>query len=103
MAHYMTLNALLRETAGLNVRDCRPIDIVHGDFPPRQVGSSYYFTTPSGKTIVRHPNAYGWRTRYWPSTRRVEVGAAWFNALCATVAAYDAAVRTMLDKMTVRL
>jgi len=51
-----------------------PIEIVEGYRPPTYVGRSYYFTTPSGKTVVHHPNAYGWRTRYWPSTLRVVVG-----------------------------
>ena len=44
---------------------------------PRSVGQSYYWTTPSGKTIVHHPNAYRWPTWYHPSTRRVIVGEQW--------------------------
>jgi hypothetical protein len=46
-----------------------------GSGKPALVGESYYWTTPSGKTIVRHPNAYGWRTLYHPSTLAVECGA----------------------------
>lgn len=34
-------------------------------------GRSYYWTTPSGKTIVRHPNAYKWPTVYHASTRHL--------------------------------
>ena len=55
----------------------RPISLVDGNAPPRITGNSYYFTTPSGKTIVRHPSAYGWRTVYHHSTRRIEVGKNW--------------------------
>lgn len=44
---------------------------------PRKAGRSYYWTTPSGKTEVQHPSAYGWPTVYHSSTRRVEVGAQW--------------------------
>lgn len=57
-----------------------PVVVVYGDSPPRWEGKKPYHTTLSGKTIVRHPNAYGWRTLYWPSTRRVVVGHAWLRA-----------------------
>lgn len=58
-----------------------PVCVVEGSSAPQSVGQGYYWTTPSGKTIVRHSNAYGWRTRYWPSTRCVEVGADWLAGL----------------------
>lgn len=45
-----------------------------------RAGRSYYWTTPSGKTEVRHPSAYGWPTLYHASTRRVVVGADWITA-----------------------
>jgi hypothetical protein len=51
-----------------------PVEVIEGYSPPRLVGRSYYYTTPSGKTIVHHPGAYGWRTLYHPSTCRVVVG-----------------------------
>ena len=54
------------------------IDVIPGiALAPRSIGQSYYWTTPSGKTIVRHPSAYGWTTLYHPSTRRVIVGEQW--------------------------
>jgi hypothetical protein len=56
-----------------------PVEVVPGAQAPSVAGETYYWTTPSGKTIVRHPNAYGWRTLYWPSTLRVEVGADWLT------------------------
>lgn len=46
---------------------------------PKLVGHSGYHTTPSGKTIVTHPGAYGWRTVYHCSTERVEVGCNWIR------------------------
>lgn len=58
-----------------------PIVIVDGDAPPVRKGRGYYHTTLSGKTVVRHPNAYGYRTWYHPSTVRVEVGQAFVDQL----------------------
>lgn len=46
---------------------------------PKLNGESFYFTTPSGKTIVRHPSAYDWLTLYHPSTRSVDVGEGWLK------------------------
>jgi hypothetical protein len=64
-----------RVIAGLSPDGARyPIQIVDGHRPPRVVGQDYYWTTPSGKTIVRHPNAYKWPTVYHGSTRRVAIG-----------------------------
>lgn len=54
------------------------IEVVPGvAVAPRTVGHSYYWTTPSGKTIVHHPAAYNWPTWYHHSTRRVIVGELW--------------------------
>jgi hypothetical protein len=54
------------------------IEVVPGiALAPRTVGQSYYWTTPSGRTIVHHPQAYGYRTLYHASTRRVIVGEQW--------------------------
>lgn len=69
---------IARRAAGLSRYDSRPVIVVEGGhLPPKQVGHSYYHTTPSGKTIVHSPGAYGWRTVYHPSTRRVVVGSLW--------------------------
>jgi hypothetical protein len=46
---------------------------------PKLVGNPGYHTTPSGKTIVNHPGAYGWSTVYHCSTERVEVGRNWIR------------------------
>lgn len=54
-----------------------PIKIVDGFAAPELHGRSYYWTTPSGKTEVRHPNAYGYPTLYHPSTLHIVVGAGW--------------------------
>lgn len=62
-----------------------PIVFEDGFAAPRWEGESYYWTTPSGKTRVHHPNAYGWRTRYWPSTLRIVVGRGW---VCQALAAH---------------
>ncbi|HEY2250918.1 MAG TPA: hypothetical protein VGH74_07640 [Planctomycetaceae bacterium] len=55
-----------------------PVDLVDGDAAPRMTGRSYYWTTLSGKTEVRYPNAYGWPTWYHCSTLAVTVGREWF-------------------------
>lgn len=70
---------IAREAVGWQ-GDCAPIKIIAGDSAPRKAGQSYYWTTPSGKTIVRHPQAYGWRTVYHGSSRRIEVGIDWLVA-----------------------
>lgn len=61
---------------------------------PKLVGSSGYHTTPSGKTIVTHPGAYGWRTVYHCSTERVEVGREWIRKNIYYLAKSEAEMRT---------
>lgn len=57
-----------------------PIKQVEGCKPPTLMGRSYYWTTPSGLTEVRHPGAYKWPTVYQHSTFRIEVGKDWITA-----------------------
>lgn len=47
---------------------------------PRLAGQQGYWTTPSGNTIVRYPNAYRWPKTYHCSTLRVEVHVDWIAA-----------------------
>lgn len=54
-----------------------PIEAIDGFAAPKLVGKSYFWTTLSGKTIVNHPNAYGWPTLYHASTLRIVVGKGW--------------------------
>ena len=61
---------------------------------PKLVGNSGYHTTPSGKTIVNHPGAYGWRTVYHCSTERVEVGRNWIRKNIYYLAKSEAEMRT---------
>jgi len=56
-----------------------PIIVVKGNKKPALKGCSFYWTTPSGKTIVRHPAAYKWPTKYHNSTLRIEVGDKWLE------------------------
>ena len=56
---------------------CPVVIIPDSTQAPKGEGSGFYYTTPSGKTIVQYPKAYGWRTRYHPSTYRITVGANW--------------------------
>lgn len=70
------IRSLVRAECGLSGTPY-PIVVVPGGRPPELVGESYYWTTPSGRTRVRHPNAYGWPTLYHASTRRIEVGEQW--------------------------
>lgn len=74
MTKFSTLRARRAARAVARAPRHYPVVLVDGAAPPVARGRSFYFTTPSGRTIVHHPNAYGWRTRYWPSTHRVEVG-----------------------------
>ena len=73
-----TQRTAARRAAGLSPYDSRPVFVIpEGYLSPRELGESYYHTTPSGKTIVHYPNAYGWPTLYHGSTRRVVVGEKW--------------------------
>jgi hypothetical protein len=60
---------------------------------PKLVGRSGYFTTLSGKTIVNHPGAYGWRTVYHCSTEHVEVGCNWIRKNICFLAKSEAELR----------
>ncbi len=71
------LRTAIRRVASADSRGSRPVIVIDGDTPPGWAGESYYHTTPSGLTIVRHPSAYGWPTLYHASTLRVEVGVDW--------------------------
>lgn len=73
------ISRTVRAAAGLSGTPY-PIRVIDGDQAPALRGRSYYWTTTSGKTEVRHPGAYGWPTLYHASTRRIEVGADWLAA-----------------------
>lgn len=55
------------------------VEIVRGDTAPQLCGSRGYWTTLSGRTIVSHPSAYGWPTRYHCSTEVIRVGERWLQ------------------------
>jgi hypothetical protein len=77
-----TLGRNARQAFGLSNHDSVPVQIVWGsDRAPQLLGRSYHWTTPSGRTEVYHPHAYGWRVLYHPSTRRIVVGDRW-QAAC---------------------
>jgi hypothetical protein len=61
--------------------------------PPKLAGHAGYHTTPSGKTIVTHPGAYGWRMVYHCSTERVEVGREWIRKNIYYLAKSEAELR----------
>ena len=67
---------MVRQVAQMSGTSC-PICVKNGRRAPHVMGDWSYFTTPSGKTIVRHPHAYHWPTVYHCSTLRIEVGAQW--------------------------
>lgn len=76
----LTSHALARAAVGCGSCDRTPVEEEPGGAAPRVEGASYYWTTPSGKTVVRYPSAYKWPTRYHSSTRRVVVGVDWLAA-----------------------
>lgn len=64
--------------------NCTPVAALPGSYrPPTRLGEPGYWTTPSGKTIVRHPNAYGWPTVYHCSSERIVVGEYWLRPAAA--------------------
>jgi hypothetical protein len=79
------INRFARDVAGCNAHDSVPVVVVPGNSSPRVAGRSYHWTTLSGKTEVRHPNAYGWPTLYHASTRRVVVGASWLDSAISAI------------------
>lgn len=85
MTTTLSIRRIVRREA--NSHSNCPVKIVAGNAAPQIVGRSYYWTTLSGKTEVRHPNAYGWPTLYHGSTIRVQVGADWVAARCPDYAA----------------
>ena len=54
-----------------------PIKDIDGFDEPRIVGYDAFWTTPSGKTVITHPNAYKWRKVYHGSTKTIVVGRGW--------------------------
>lgn len=74
----MSIKSIIRKNAGVAPSDTFPrIEIRDGAAAPRLIGRSYYWTTPSGRTAIQHPNAYGWPVRYHHSSRRIVVGRDW--------------------------
>lgn len=71
-----TLQKFIRKFCNLSGKPYR-IEVVPGNEPPKLAGRGFYWTTPSGKTVVHHPNAYRWPKLYHASTRRIEVGERW--------------------------
>lgn len=58
-----------------------PVVVLAGEAPPCLTGARAHYRTPSGQ-LVRYPSAYRrayGRPVYWPSTRRIEVGASWLG------------------------
>jgi len=78
--------AVRHAAGGRGAADYRvPVIVVAGRERPRYRGEGGYHTTMSGRTRVYHPGAYGYRTLYHCSTRRVEVGARWLLDRAATL------------------
>jgi hypothetical protein len=74
------LRSAARKEAGAN--RSTPIDILaKSDQAPEMTGEAGYTTTPSGKTTVRHPGAYGNRCVYHVPTLHVTVGQNWKPAV----------------------
>lgn len=72
----LNIDYLCRQITGANNQ--HPVNLVENSKnPPKLDGESFYFTTPSGKTRINHPNAYGWPMQYHCSTLAVKVGVNW--------------------------
>jgi hypothetical protein len=72
--------AIVRKFVSVRVADRgTPTTYLAGMEKPFSTGESAYWTTPSGKTIVRHPSSYGWRCVYHCSTRENFAGAKWIE------------------------
>lgn len=56
-----------------------PVHRIKGNREPHYEGTQWYYTTPSGNTIINHPSSYGWPMCYHPSTLKIVVGNGWIN------------------------
>lgn len=74
--NYSTISKTVRSKIG-RAGSPYPIIAVDGFSAPKLEGKSYFWTTISGKTVVHHPNAYGYPTLYHASTLRIVVGKGW--------------------------
>jgi len=77
----MKLSTVLRRFIGINNNNI-PIEVKkNSKQPPKLIGKPGFHTTLSGKTIVYHPNAYKWPTKYHHSTQKIIVGSGWITEL----------------------
>lgn len=71
---------IVRELNRLADTKGKKVKIIKGSKEaPKLSGETFYYTTLSGKTIIRHPNAYKWKMWYHPSTISLTVGEIWLN------------------------
>lgn len=70
---------LVRSLVGASAT--QPVIVVEGNAKPHWHGRSYYWTTLSGKTEVRFPNAYKWPCTYHASTLELRVGEDWLSGV----------------------
>src|SRR5690606_29738030 len=85
---------IVRAAVGAH-RSC-PVVVVAGAAAPELVGESYYWTwgaDPNGTRVRTSRGRSMWRTHYWPSTLRVEVGIEWLATAGASVAPANDAAR----------
>jgi len=67
-----------RKQAGLRHNDNRPIEVIPGsNLPPRLIGNGFFWKGPDGEEVTMNPRNSRWQ--YNRSTRRITVGANWFN------------------------
>jgi len=72
------------------------VEVVDGKlakYAPRVTGHGAYHTTPSGKTVVDHPRAYGHSTVYHCSTEKLVVGRTWIEKFSRHLADIEARKR----------
>jgi len=83
------LERAIRRHLGLS-RDCELVIRVGGPAKPKYDGREAYYTTPSGRTEVAHPNAYGYSTIRHPSTLTCTVGWGWVRRYMRRLATAEA-------------
>lgn len=72
--------ATVRKACGCSGRS---FPIIRAEDPvqsPKLQGESFYWTTASGRTRIKHPNSYRWPKTYHPSTLKIVVGQLWIKA-----------------------
>jgi len=94
---YPGINTLMRQLAG-HTGTHVIVRYLRGRKPAVLGGVAGHHTTPSGKTVVRYPGAYKWKTVYHCSTEHITVGTRWAGAIYRRLCHPPAGVKVKIGR-----